>query len=145
MRNALRYDDNRVISRLRLHHRQQHGDARSLALNAADIQPPAMALDNMFDDGKAEAGAAHRAAATRIDAIETLGQPGELFWRDALALIGDAQFGHTRAARRQPDLHLRVRMTVFQGIADNIVRLSVGIENIEDLIADLGQAMAKVR
>jgi cystathionine beta-lyase/cystathionine gamma-synthase len=25
------------------------------------------------------------------------------------------------------------------------VRLSVGIENIEDLIADLGQAMAKVR
>ena len=31
------------------------------------------------------------------------------------------------------------------GIADNIVRLSVGIENIEDLIADLEQAMAKVR
>ena len=31
------------------------------------------------------------------------------------------------------------------GIAENIVRLSVGIENIEDLIADLEQAMAKVR
>ena len=31
------------------------------------------------------------------------------------------------------------------GITNNSVRLSVGIENIEDLIADLGQAMAKVR
>ena len=31
------------------------------------------------------------------------------------------------------------------GIVDNIVRLSVGIENIEDLIADLEQALAKVR
>ncbi|MBT3426983.1 MAG: aminotransferase class I/II-fold pyridoxal phosphate-dependent enzyme [Gammaproteobacteria bacterium] len=31
------------------------------------------------------------------------------------------------------------------GIADNIVRLSVGIENIEDLIADLDQAMQTLR
>lgn len=30
------------------------------------------------------------------------------------------------------------------GISDNLVRLSVGIENIEDLIADLDQALAKI-
>jgi cystathionine beta-lyase/cystathionine gamma-synthase len=30
------------------------------------------------------------------------------------------------------------------GIIDNLVRLSVGIEAIEDLIADLEQALAKV-
>ena len=28
------------------------------------------------------------------------------------------------------------------GIADGLVRLSVGIENVEDLIADLDQALA---
>ena len=30
------------------------------------------------------------------------------------------------------------------GIADNTVRLSVGVENIQDLIADLDQAMQKL-
>ncbi len=29
------------------------------------------------------------------------------------------------------------------GITDNLVRLSVGIEDVEDLIADLEQALAK--
>ena len=29
------------------------------------------------------------------------------------------------------------------GISDNLVRLSVGIENIEDLVADLKQALEK--
>jgi cystathionine beta-lyase/cystathionine gamma-synthase len=30
------------------------------------------------------------------------------------------------------------------GITQGLVRLSVGIEDVEDLIADLGQALAKV-
>ena len=30
------------------------------------------------------------------------------------------------------------------GIADNLIRLSVGIENVEDIIADLEQAFAKI-
>jgi cystathionine beta-lyase/cystathionine gamma-synthase len=30
------------------------------------------------------------------------------------------------------------------GITDNLVRLSVGIEDVEDLIADLDQALAKI-
>jgi len=31
------------------------------------------------------------------------------------------------------------------GITDGLVRYSVGIENVDDLIADLGQAMAQIR
>jgi cystathionine beta-lyase len=31
------------------------------------------------------------------------------------------------------------------GIVDNLVRLALGLEDIEDLIADLKQALAKVR
>jgi methionine-gamma-lyase len=30
------------------------------------------------------------------------------------------------------------------GISDELVRLSVGIENVEDIITDLGQALEKV-
>ena len=47
--------------------------------------------------------------------------------------------------RRLLMLGLKLSKSECTSIADNIVRLSVGIENIEDLIADLGQAMAKVR
>lgn len=32
-----------------------------------------------------------------------------------------------------------------QGISDQLLRLSVGIENVEDIIADLGQALEKVK
>jgi cystathionine beta-lyase len=32
-----------------------------------------------------------------------------------------------------------------QGITDGLLRLSVGIEDTEDLLADLEQALAKVR
>jgi cystathionine beta-lyase/cystathionine gamma-synthase len=31
------------------------------------------------------------------------------------------------------------------GITDGLVRYSVGIENVDDLIADLGQAMARIK
>jgi hypothetical protein len=47
--------------------------------------------------------------------------------------------------RRLLMLGLKLSKSECTSIADNIVRLSVGIEDIEDLIADLGQAMAKVR
>ena len=30
------------------------------------------------------------------------------------------------------------------GISDNLVRLSVGIENVDDIIADLSQALDKI-
>jgi cystathionine beta-lyase/cystathionine gamma-synthase len=30
------------------------------------------------------------------------------------------------------------------GITENLVRLSVGIEDVQDLIADLGQALEKI-
>jgi cystathionine gamma-lyase len=39
---------------------------------------------------------------------------------------------------------LPVELRARLGITDDLVRLSVGIENVEDLIADLGQAMEKI-
>ncbi|MBC8007700.1 MAG: PLP-dependent transferase [Prolixibacteraceae bacterium] len=39
---------------------------------------------------------------------------------------------------------LPVELRARLGITDNLVRLSVGIEDVEDLIADLDQAMAKI-
>jgi len=39
---------------------------------------------------------------------------------------------------------LPVELRVRLGITDNLVRLSVGIEDVEDLIADVGQALEKI-
>ena len=39
---------------------------------------------------------------------------------------------------------LPVELRARLGISDNLVRLSVGIEDVEDLIADLAQALAKI-
>ena len=45
----------------------------------------------------------------------------------------------TRTHRQLSDEQLREA-----GVAPDLVRLSVGIENVEDIIADLEQAMAKM-
>jgi cystathionine gamma-lyase len=39
---------------------------------------------------------------------------------------------------------LPVELRARLGITDNLVRLSVGIEDIEDLIADLDQALGRI-
>ena len=46
----------------------------------------------------------------------------------------------TRAWRPLLPVELRQRL----GITDNLVRLSVGIESVQDLIADLSQALEKI-
>ena len=52
-----------------------------------DVEPAAVAQHDMLDDGEAEAGAADRAAAARIDAVEALGEARDMVGRDALALV----------------------------------------------------------
>jgi cystathionine gamma-lyase len=39
---------------------------------------------------------------------------------------------------------LPVELRARLGIADNLVRLSVGIEDINDLVADLDQALTRI-
>src|SRR5690349_16143484 len=78
----------------RIGRRKQHGDGGSDPGLAADVEPTAMALDDVLDDRQTEAGAADPAAARRIDPIEALGQPRNMLGGDALALVGDPEPQH---------------------------------------------------
>src|SRR3546814_16685175 len=48
-------------------------------------------LGDVLDDREAQPGAAERAAAARIDAVEAFGKPGQMLGRDAVAPIDDRQ------------------------------------------------------
>jgi hypothetical protein len=50
-------------------------------------QAAAVAVNDVFDDGKAKAGAADGAGAVVIDAKEAFGQPCQVVRGDAVALI----------------------------------------------------------
>jgi len=57
-------------------------------------------------------------------------------------------FGTTRTIATHPATHTHCNMTIEEreavGIFDGLIRLSVGIENPEDIIADLDQALNKL-
>ena len=75
----------------------------------------------MLDDGEAEAGAAHRPAPARIDAVEAFRQAREMIGRDALALIDDLQSDHRGGGWHQPDGDRRARTAIFGAVADKIM------------------------
>ncbi len=52
----------------------------------------AVAVEDVLDDGEAQAGAAAGAALLDAHPIETLGQPGKVLRRDARAKILDTEF-----------------------------------------------------
>ena len=81
-----------------------------------------MPLDDVLDDGEAEAGAADRAAAPRIDAVESLGQPRDVLGRDAVAFVADRQPHHAVGIAPQLDRDGRARAAVFHRVADQIVQ-----------------------
>ena len=75
-----------------------------------------------------------------------------LYHDSAAALINDdeilAAAQEERFTRIKADRRIPVNAIGYclreAGIAPDLVRLSVGIENIDDIIADLEQAMAKM-
>ena len=67
----------------------KRGEDCALAFLAGDFELAAMAREDMFDDGQAKPGAAELAACFGIDAIESLGQAGDVVLRDAGAEIAD--------------------------------------------------------
>ena len=69
---------------------QMDGESGALARGAVDGQPAPMAVEDVFDEGKAEAGAALRPALGDVDAIEALGEPRQMFRRDARPVIAHA-------------------------------------------------------
>src|SRR3546814_2079909 len=75
----------------------------------------------MLDDGEPEPGAADRAAARLVDAVEALGQARDMLGRDAVALVADRQ-ADAVALARQFDGHRRAGAAVFHRVRDDVVR-----------------------
>ena len=69
-------------------------DRGAFADLAFEGQAPAMPLDDVLHDRQAEARSAERAAAARVDAIEALRQPLEMFRRNAFAPIRHGKVNH---------------------------------------------------
>ena len=65
------------------------------SLRAFDIQPPAVAHQDVFDDGEPKASATGHPRASAINTIEALREPRQMFGRDAFAVIPnrEMQFG----------------------------------------------------
>src|SRR5262249_41532936 len=63
--------------------RQVHREGAACADRAVDVERAAMAVDDVLDDCKAEAGAAEFARTRGVDAIEPLGQARQVLARDA--------------------------------------------------------------
>ena len=55
------------------------------------VQQAVVAVDDVLDDGEAEAGALLLAARLRIDPVEALGQPRHMLGRDADTMVGDRE------------------------------------------------------
>ena len=106
LRGEPRYERMLENSAWSVRRRQHHRKGRALAGRALDVEPAAMAVDHVLDDGEAEAGAAELARARGVDAVEALGEPRQVAGRNAVALVGngdgDAIAGRTAAPTRAP-------------------------------------------
>src|SRR5687767_7662845 len=94
---------------------------RALAGPASDLEPAAVAPDDMLDDGEAEAGTADRAAPAGIDAVEAFGEPRNVLGRDALALIDHRQPDEISIGRLESNADLRAGAAVSDGVDQQIV------------------------
>ena len=61
--------------------------------------------------------------------------------KDALAICGRLKLFHRATSLGGVESLVEHRHTIESAIPDNLLRLSIGIENVDDLIADLDQAI----
>src|SRR5471032_857186 len=112
--------------------RQADGEHRALADLAGDVEPSAVTIDNVLDDGETETGPPHGARSRRVDAIEALGQPRQVLAPDALAMVADGNGDEwrARAASIEPggDLDRRPVVPVFDRIVEQV------LENLGQLV-----------
>src|SRR5690606_29356702 len=87
------------VSRRRLRgcDREIGGEARALPRGAFHGQPAAMAVDDMLDDGEAQAGAGPFAALLAFDAVEPLRQPRQVLAVHARSVIAHRHGGVAQA------------------------------------------------
>ena len=85
-----------------------------------------VAIDDVFDDGQSQPGAAHGARAARVDTVKAFGQARNYLKGDAVALVAhrddDASPADVGNARRRAGLNgdLGAFVTVLDGVVDKI-------------------------
>src|SRR5262249_743664 len=91
---------------------------------ALDHQPTAVAIEDMLDEGEAQAGAALSGAFSDIDAIKPLGKSRQMFWCDTGPVVSHR---HDRVPRlagrgfaRHRDVDPLAGCAIFQGILDQV-------------------------
>ena len=92
---------------------------------ALDRQSAAMAVEDVFDEGQTETGAALGATLGDIDAIETLGQSRQMLRRDAGPVIAHADLRLGLTVDRDPELEGDVDAlaggAVFEGVFNQVL------------------------
>ena len=77
----------------------------------------AVSLGDVFDDGQAQAGAAELATARLVHPVEPFEQPGEVFFGDAHALVGESDLDLIGHGQR-----LDIENAFFRAVLDRIVQ-----------------------
>ena len=95
------------------------GEDAAFARRAFDIDAALMGLDDVLDDGQAEAGAAELAAAGAIDAVEALEEARQVLRGDAAAAIADVD-GDFVVILACEDFNLAAGFAVFDGVIDEV-------------------------
>src|SRR6267143_4224035 len=93
--------------------REVHREAAACARLAVDVEARLVARDGVLDDGQAEPRAAGFARAAAIDTVEALGQPRQVFRRDAGAGVLNREGGAVGALA--PD---EADLAAGRGVAD---------------------------
>src|SRR3546814_695420 len=101
--------------------RKRQRDAGALAEFAFDVELALMAFADMLDAREAEPGAADRAAARFVDAVEAFGAARDMVGGDAVALIGHGE-ARALAFAREFDRHRGAGVAVFHRVRDDVVR-----------------------
>jgi hypothetical protein len=69
--------------------RQDHPEERAVGWFALDGKTPAVPIDDVLDDGKAETGPALLATFRHVHPVESLGETRQMLWRDAWTIVAD--------------------------------------------------------
>src|ERR1700728_3164105 len=95
----LRFDDS--LCPLFRRRPQPYGKGRTDAERARNLEPPAVAVEDVLDDRQTEPGAPKLARTGGVDAVEPLGQPRQMIAWNAVAAVGDGD-PHERASPARP-------------------------------------------
>ncbi len=128
--------------------RQGHGEAAAPVGHALDPDRAAVQLDQLLDQGEADAAALEGPAAGALDPVEALEQAGQLGGRDAGAGVADGELRRPAVGRppdHHPDLALEGELEgVREQIEDHLLpHLAVDVDRLGQGRAVDDQAQAR--